>query len=75
MSTKRQLLITIDAGQITCADCDWHQWGDDEDGDCRLFERLLVDGCVRDPLCIEAEQKAHTHNVVKDKPQVAANSI
>lgn len=53
---KRQLLITIDAGEVVCQGCDWHK-GDDEDGECLMFSMSLTDGVVRDPKCLKAEEE------------------
>ena len=52
---KRQILIDIDCGEVTCQGCDFY---DRKGGACDMFQCSLVDGCVRDPRCIEAETKA-----------------
>jgi hypothetical protein len=57
MDSKHILAVIVDCGKVTCADCDWHK-GDDEDGDCAMFERSLVDGVVRCAECIEAQARA-----------------
>lgn len=56
-STPTILAIKVTCGKVTCADCEWHK-GDDEDGECLMFERSLVDGIVRCPECVEAQARA-----------------
>jgi hypothetical protein len=63
---KRQLLIEVDCGEVACKGCDFYS----EKGEsCEMFQSSLVDDCIRDPRCIEAENKArdlrHTHEEVK----------
>lgn len=52
-----RLVVEVECGKVTCGDCPWHK-GDDEDGECALFEEYLVDGVVRCSKCLEAEKKA-----------------
>jgi hypothetical protein len=58
MDTTRTILaVIVECGRVTCGGCDWHK-GDDDDGECQMFERALVDGVVRCPECIEAQARA-----------------
>lgn len=52
---KKQLLIEVDCGEVTCQECDFYNRKGEA---CEMFQTSLVDDCVRDPRCINAEQKA-----------------
>jgi hypothetical protein len=52
---KRQLLIEVDCGEVTCQGCEFY---DSKGEACEMFTISLVDDCVRDPRCVEAEAKA-----------------
>ena len=55
MSKKTQLLIEVNCGEMTCQGCDFYGSRSES---CELFQRSLVDDCVRCAECIAAEQRA-----------------